>query len=191
MSKTQPWKDAIGEQDVVATSAEGDNPDDMFRCTGFKVMKLEKLVLDTQKQLDSAPEGAQRSDLEKIVSNAQKELNDNDPDLFRCSGFKVKKLEKLVLDSKKNLEANPEAAERASLERLIDGAQKELDGSNREDLFRCTGFKTQKLEKLILDTKKEREYLDSLIADAQKELEGAVTQSTEAGEAGSGLREGS
>lgn len=183
MSKIQPWKDAISDQDVAAPSTSNDNPADLFGCTGFKVQKLEKLVLDTQKQLDSVPEGRQRTELEKIVRDAQKELNDPDsPDLFRCSGFKVQKLEKLVLDSQTALDANPEAADGASLERIRHGAEKELDGSNREDLFRCQGFKTVKLEKLILDTKTERdaapeadhEYLDGLIADAQKELGGGA-----------------
>jgi hypothetical protein len=129
MSKTQPWKDAVAEQDVAPTSASGDNPEDMFRCTGFKVMKLEKLVLDSQKNLEANPEAAERASLEELLDRVQKELDALKGDLFRCDGSKSQKLEKLVLDTKKERDAAPEADHEA-LDSLISDAQKELDGGD-------------------------------------------------------------
>ncbi|CAM1505211.1 Fc.00g108480.m01.CDS01 [Cosmosporella sp. VM-42] len=103
-------------------SATDDGPE-IFKCTGSKVQTLEKLIFDTQRELEGetserGPQimkctGSKVQTLEKLIFDTQKQLEDivkgeygateDGPEIFKCTGSKVQTLEKLIFDTQKEL----------------------------------------------------------------------------------------
>lgn len=101
-TKAQPWKAGHGEGSEEFSAAANvipknstDNPNntaDLFRYAGGKVVALEKLLHDTQKEIEPTEKGDGQSE--------------RGPDLFRCAGGKKATLEKLLHDTYKELETD-------------------------------------------------------------------------------------
>lgn len=103
-SKTQPWKAALDGQsssEATQTPTDGkaatkDESADIFGCTGSKQQRLEKLLFDTQTEIDNMG-----SDSGGMAT----ERGSND--VFGCTGSKLQRLEKLLYDTTKELEKEP------------------------------------------------------------------------------------